>query len=63
MTYKEELDHWIDDLFMRLVDEGLNVEAAKFAIRERILQSFKNGLKAKPREQKPLASQQSTERV
>jgi hypothetical protein len=46
MTYKEETKHWIDDLFTALADEGLNVEAGKYAILERILQSFKNGVKA-----------------
>jgi hypothetical protein len=62
MTYLEETEHWIDDLFVRLANEGLSVEAAKLAIRERILQSFKNGLKAKPRVQKPV-NQPSPERA
>jgi len=54
MTYKEATEHWIDELFDSLADEGLSVEVAKVAILERILQSFKNGLKAKPRVQKPV---------
>ena len=63
MSYKEDTEHWIDELFVSLA-EGLSTELAKSAICERIVQSFKNGLKVKARrEQKPLASQQSTERV
>jgi hypothetical protein len=49
MSYQEDTDRWIDDLLMRMADEGMNLEVAKIAIRERILQSFKNGLKVKER--------------
>ena len=54
-SYFEELDTWVDSTLESLGgigDEDLylqEVEKFKTAIRERVLQSYRNGLKAKPR--------------
>ena len=53
--YSEELDRWTEGLIEALgeiSDEDLylqEVEKIKKAIREKMLESYRNGLKAKPR--------------
>lgn len=59
MSYMSKLE---DELRMKLLRGDGADDIVKW-VSEKILASFKNGLKAKPREQKPLADQQSTERV
>lgn len=58
MGYLQEVDRWLDMLFTDLADEKISFKEVKRDIRSRILESYKNGLKAAgqppaPRENKP----------
>jgi hypothetical protein len=58
MGYLQEVDRWLDMLFTDLADEKISFKEVKRDIRSRILESYKNGLKASgqpaaPRETKP----------
>jgi hypothetical protein len=46
MGYLQEVDRWLDMLFADLADEKTSYVEVKRDIRERILESYKNGLKA-----------------
>jgi hypothetical protein len=55
MGYMQDADRWLDDVLVTLLDgEAVDVhilEDAKRQIREKLLESYRNGLKA--REQSP----------
>ena len=57
MGYLQEVDRWLDVLFTDLADGKLDYLEMKRDIRERILQSYKNGVQAAgepaPRENRP----------
>jgi hypothetical protein len=58
MGYLQEVDRWIDMLLTDLADEKITLKELKRDIRSRILESYKNGLKAAgqspaPRAEKP----------
>ena len=58
MGYLQEVNHWLDVIFADLVDGKLEYGEMKRDIRERILQSYRNGIKAagqspSPRENRP----------
>lgn len=58
MGYMQETDHWLDALFADLADNRVSYADVKRDIRERILESYRNGLKAAgqspaPREGQP----------
>ena len=46
MGYLQEADRWLDAIFADLADGKMSFAEVKRDIRERILQSYKNGLKA-----------------
>lgn len=46
MGYMQEVDRWLDVLSFDLADGKLSYEEMKKDIKERVLQSYKNGLKA-----------------
>jgi hypothetical protein len=46
MGYLQEVDRWLDMLFTDLANEKISFAEVKRDIRERILDSYKNGLKA-----------------
>ena len=46
MGYLKEVDRWLDVIFTDLADGKLSYAEMKRDIRERILESYKNGLKA-----------------
>ena len=46
MGYLQEVDRWLDMLFTDLADGKTNYAEVKRDIRSRILESYKNGLKA-----------------
>jgi hypothetical protein len=46
MGYLQEVDRWLDVLFTDLANEKASHTEVKRDIRERILESYKNGLKA-----------------
>lgn len=46
MGYLQEVDRWLDSLFTDLADEQISYDEVKRDIRSRILESYKNGLKA-----------------
>jgi len=58
MGYLQEVDRWLDMLCTDLADQKITFSEMKRDIRSRILESYKNGLKAggqspAPRERKP----------
>jgi len=58
MGYLQEVDRWLDVIFADLVDGKLEYGEMKRDIRERILQSYRNGIEAAgqspaPRENRP----------
>lgn len=46
MGYLQEADRWLDTLFADLADERTSFAETKRAIREKLLESYRNGLKA-----------------
>jgi len=46
MGYMEEAERWIETLLTDLADEKMSVAEVKRDIKSRILESYKNGLKA-----------------
>jgi hypothetical protein len=46
MGYLQEVDRWLDMLFTDLANEKISFDEMKRDIRSRILESYKNGLKA-----------------
>ena len=46
MGYLQEVDRWLDVIFTDLADGKLTYPDMKRDIRERILQSYRNGVKA-----------------
>jgi hypothetical protein len=46
MGYLQEVDRWLDMIFTDLANEKASYAEVKRDIRERILESYKNGLKA-----------------
>jgi hypothetical protein len=58
MGYLQDADRWLDSLFADLADGRIDFAETKRSIRERILESYKNGLRATgqppaPRESRP----------
>jgi hypothetical protein len=58
MGYLQEVDRWLDMLFTDMANEKISFDEMKRDIRSRILESYKNGLKAAgqspaPRESRP----------
>jgi hypothetical protein len=58
MGYFQEVDRWLDVIFADLADGKMSFEELKHDIRNRILESYRNGVKAAgqsppPRESKP----------
>jgi hypothetical protein len=58
MGYLQEVDRWLDMLLTDLADGKLSLKEMKRDVRERILDSYRNGLKAAgtppaPRESRP----------
>ena len=51
MGYLQDTDRWLDTLLADFADDKLLVAEVKRDLREKILESYKNGLKA--REQSP----------
>ena len=61
MGYLQEVDRWLDAILTDLADGKMQLDELKRDIRSRILESYKNGLKAAgqspaPREAKPRRS-------
>ena len=54
MGYLQEVDRWLDVIFTDLANEKMTFAEVKRDIRERILESYRNGLKAagQPRAQR-----------
>jgi hypothetical protein len=56
MSYMQEIDRWLDDLLAEHLPEG-NLQSAKRQIREKLLESYRNGQAAgaspAPRESRP----------
>jgi hypothetical protein len=56
MSYMQEIDRWLDDLLADHLPEG-NLQSAKRHIREKLLESYRNGQAAgqssAPRESRP----------
>lgn len=46
MGYMEEVGRWLDVIFTDLADDKMTLAEVKRDIRERILDSYRNGLKA-----------------
>jgi hypothetical protein len=46
MGYLQEVDHWLDVIFTDLANDKMTFGEVKRDIRGRILESYKNGLKA-----------------
>jgi len=46
MGYLQDVDQWLDALLTEVSDGKIGVPELKRAIREKILESYKNGLKA-----------------
>jgi len=46
MAYMQELDAWLDGLFTELADQNISFAETKKAIREKVLESYRNGQKA-----------------
>jgi len=46
MGYLHDVDRWLDVLFADLADEKMSYDEVKRDIRSRILESYRNGLKA-----------------
>jgi len=53
MGYLQEADRWLDAL---IADEKMSVDDVKRAIREKLLESYRNGLKAAGQSPAPRAS-------
>ena len=45
MGYLQEVDRWLDDLLVEVTEERIGVPELKRAIREKILESYRNGQK------------------
>ena len=46
MGYMQEVDRWLDVIFTDLADGNTSYDETKRDIRERILESYRNGVKA-----------------
>jgi hypothetical protein len=46
MGYLQEVDRWLDVIFADLADNKMSYDEVKREIRERILDSYRNGQKA-----------------
>ena|ERR1035441_8712986 len=46
MGYLQEVDRWLDGLIEQVVEEKMEVPELKRALREKILESYRNGQKA-----------------
>jgi hypothetical protein len=46
MGYFQEVDRWLDTIFTDLADNKMSYDEVKRDIRERILDSYRNGQKA-----------------
>jgi hypothetical protein len=66
MGYLQEVDRWLDVLFTDLADGKLDYNEMKRDIRERILQSYRNGREAgqtpAPRESPPRTNRSERKR-
>ena len=58
MGYLQEVDRWLDVIFTDLADGKTNYAEVKRDIRSRILESYKNGLKAGGQSPAPRESRQ-----
>jgi len=59
MGYLQEVDRWLDELLVEVSEERLEVAELKRAIREKILESYRNGQQAggqSPASEKPTKS-------
>jgi hypothetical protein len=62
MGYLQEVDRWLDVLFTDLADAKMSYDEVKRDIRERILESYRNGLKGAGQSSAPRAPQKSDRR-
>jgi hypothetical protein len=62
MGYLQEVDRWLDVLFTDLADGKMSYDEVKRDIRERILESYRNGLKTAGQSAGPRAPQKSDRR-
>jgi len=46
MGYLQDADRWLDAILSDVIEEKISVPELKRAIREKILESYRNGLKA-----------------
>ena len=59
MGYMQEIDGWLDELFVEVSEERMELAELKKAIREKILESYRNGQQAggqSPAPEKPTTS-------
>ena len=59
MGYMQEVDHWVEGLINELFEEPERAPLIKRAIREKLLESYRNGMKAAG---KPVAAPRNSER-
>ena len=62
MGYLQEVDRWLDGIFADLADGKLDYAEVKRDIRERILESYRNGTKAPQRFPAPRSRERSSAR-
>jgi hypothetical protein len=62
MGYLQEVDRWLDVIFADLADGKMDYAGIKRDIRERILDSYRNGLAAGGRSPAPQAPQRKETR-
>jgi len=62
MGYLQEVDRWLDVIFADLADGKMDYAEIKRDIRERILDSYRNGLAAGGRSPAPQARERSGSR-
>ena len=53
MGYLQEADRWLDALLRDVTEQKIGVAELKRAIREKLLESYQNGLKAAERRPAP----------
>jgi hypothetical protein len=62
MGYLQDVDRWLDTLLDDCSTEKIGVPELKRAIREKILESYKNGLKAQGQSPAPRESRDGSRR-
>jgi hypothetical protein len=53
MGYMQDADRWLDALLADVTEEKIGVDELKRAIREKLLESYRNGLKTAERGSAP----------